>query len=682
MSSPPHSAAPPAAAVESLSAPPSPRRGQGADARSTVSVAYDEYLDQLRAGRAVDPDEFCARFPRCRTALRSLIRAYHLLDEKRDEIDALVPAEELRPGGRFLQFRLIRELGRGAFSYVFQAAQIDLGGRPVAVKVTSRPAREAETLGPLIHPNIVPVHSVQRDPASGLTAVCMPYLGGATLEHVLDRAFPEPGQIPAKARVILETARDAAGPEAAAGGPAAGAVPEGRWPYVEGVAAIGAQLAEALAFIHARGVFHRDLKPSNVLLTPEGRPMLLDFNLADDLRFAPPELGGTVQYMSPEQLRATARDAAEEPGELGARADLFSLGVILYELLCGRHPFGPFPGRWGEAQVRAHQGERQRAGPGPLRRFNPAVPRSLARVIEGCLAYDPARRPRSAQELAAALRRCVGRAQRARRGRAWLCATGAALALAVAGANLLPLGGVSGPAAREEGWAAYRAGRYEEALSYFTQAAEADPNDAEAYFACGRAHQCLGDIRSARADYEAAYLLAPRGETAACLGFCANLGGEHTLALQYYTRAEQAGFCPAEVSNNMAYCYLKLGPQLNKARRAIDQAIRKNPDLPAAYHNRAAYFFNRAYASPGPDPHLLHRALADVELACRLGPPSPDLCALAIKLYESGAPSDPRGSAEKIRVWQQRARQLGPRPPSGRAKVPSRLADPLGEFRR
>src|SRR6202034_3146989 len=111
--------------------------------------------------------------------------------------------------------------------------------------------------------------------------------------------------------------------------------------YTDGVTAIGQQLAEALHFIHQRGICHLDLKPSNVLMTPDGRPMILDFNLSADAQAPDMRLGGTLAYMSPEQLLVSENPSGGDRSLVDSRTDLYSLGVMLYELLTGQHPFGP-----------------------------------------------------------------------------------------------------------------------------------------------------------------------------------------------------------------------------------------------------------------------------------------------------------------------------------------------------
>src|SRR6202035_4247957 len=108
-------------------------------------------------------------------------------------------------GQEFLDCRLVLELGRGAFARVFLAPQSELGGRLVALKVSWHGGAEAEVLGRLHHPNIVPVHSAATDANTNLTAVCMPYLGSATLRQVVDKVGALPAA-PTDARFLLEVA--------------------------------------------------------------------------------------------------------------------------------------------------------------------------------------------------------------------------------------------------------------------------------------------------------------------------------------------------------------------------------------------------------------------------------------------------------------------------------------------
>src|SRR4029077_12001192 len=233
-------------------------------------------------------------------------------------------------------FRVVRELGRGAFARVYLATEPALGGRSVVLKIGMRGTAEAEILGRLRHDNIVPVYAMRQDMLTGMTVVCMPYLGATTLADVLEYAFARPG-MPANAAILLQAAKPKAEEEESLG-PLKPSPILRSGTYVEGVLDMGVQLAEALAFVHERKIYHRDLKPTNVLVRPDGRPMLLDFNLSFDEQAQQQTLGGTLIYMAPEMLRVIEEKNAG-PCLLDGRSDLYSLGVILYEMLSGEHPF-------------------------------------------------------------------------------------------------------------------------------------------------------------------------------------------------------------------------------------------------------------------------------------------------------------------------------------------------------
>jgi tetratricopeptide (TPR) repeat protein len=162
-----------------------------------------------------------------------------------------------------------------------------------------------------------------------------------------------------------------------------------------------ARLAEGLAHAHERGILHRDVKPSNVLIAADGQPLLLDFNLSQDQAADPAEavLGGTVAYMAPEHLRAMARRSA--PASLvDERSDLYSLGMVLYEMLTGRKPFeqsgsySVFP-----LQLEAMATERSKVVP-TARQLRSDVPWGLESIVRRCLAPEPADRYQRAEHLA------------------------------------------------------------------------------------------------------------------------------------------------------------------------------------------------------------------------------------------------------------------------------------------
>lgn len=323
-------------------------------------------------------------------------------------------------GTEFVGFRLVKEMGRGAFARVFLAIHGELADRPVILKVSPSYDDESGTLAQLQHTNVVPIYSVHR--AEPLQAVCMPFFGLTTLAHILkdikgQNAIPESGKSlvstlvarnsTARIKNIVKPAEDLdeASPKAShetqarpgANGSTAILDKLQTLSYVDAVLWMGARLADGLAHAHERGILHRDLKPANVLVTDEGQPMLLDFNLAHDIKarskLSVALLGGTLPYMAPEQLAAYRDETVAE----NCNSDVYSLGVILYELLSGRHPFDFRYGPFGEVLSRMVV-DRQKPPVG-LRKLNRAASPAVGEIIRRCLEPDPTRRYLSAREL-------------------------------------------------------------------------------------------------------------------------------------------------------------------------------------------------------------------------------------------------------------------------------------------
>ncbi len=555
------------------------------DKSAALDLAYDEFCQLVEAGATPDPDAFCARFPTFQSSLRRVIQAHEYLAANPGLLEEREPIAWPVEGETFLGFRLLRELGRGSFARVFLAAEPDLGDRLVAVKVSPHGGTEAAILARLNHPNVVQVYEVRQDERSGLTAVCMPYLGGATLEGILAaRAAGRAGS----ARVILDAARAGQGTAVVTGeGPAPHPL-LATASYAEGVCLLGAQLADALAFLHRRRIFHRDLKPSNVLLCPDGRPMLLDFNLSADPQAERERLGGTLPYMSPEQVLATF-DPERAAAPVDGQSDLFSLGVILFELLTGRQPFGAVPRGVPGAEDCAALLARQQQGAPPVRPLCPQVTPALARVVAACLAFERGRRPRDAGLVAAALRRDLAPHRRALR-RLWHHPR----KLAAAGALVVVLGAagtvyeVRQPplAARmvREAKEAKAAGQEAKALDRADRAVVNRP-DAETYVVRARVAVGQGRWVAALKDYKEANRLKPEGRLSACIAYCLSREGQHATAVIENKRALDAGFVTAEVYNNLAYSQMS-NSQLKEARENLAWAQDLKPRLPAACHNR------------------------------------------------------------------------------------------------
>src|SRR5204862_7954046 len=159
------------------------------------------------------------------------------------------------------------------------------------------------------------------------------------------------------------------------------------------------EVAQALEHTHMQGLVHRDLKPANILVTPNDHAKVLDLGLAlvrgekggdREVIGGQGYVVGTMDYIAPEQI--------DDPVQVDARADVYSLGCTLYYVLTGRPPF---PGGPNRAKIQRHREE----GPRPVAELNRAVPAALSALVERMMAKDPARRPASAAEVEEELRR-------------------------------------------------------------------------------------------------------------------------------------------------------------------------------------------------------------------------------------------------------------------------------------
>ncbi len=274
----------------------------------------------------------------------------------------------LTAGARLGAYEIVAPLGAGGMGEVFRARDSRLG-REVAVKVlpaavSSHPdrlarfEREAKAVAALNHPNIVTLHSIEE--TDGIRFLTMELVEGQSLDRLII-----PGGLPLSRVLDL-------------------AIP----------------LADALVAAHEKGVVHRDLKPANVMVTREGRVKVLDFGLAklSSVEAAPEaaqamtmqspistagQVVGTVPYMAPEQIRGEAVDA---------RTDLFALGIIVYELVTGRRPFGGATSADVTSAI-------LRDPPAPPRTYRGDLPPDLERIIGRCLEKDPERRVQTAKDV-------------------------------------------------------------------------------------------------------------------------------------------------------------------------------------------------------------------------------------------------------------------------------------------
>lgn len=353
-----------------------------ADPDVVLRVVCEEICLRQEEGEDPPSAELVARFPRYRQEIEALLECHRLLQSPSPPTTlADLPAD----------FRVLAELGRGGNGHVYLATQPALADRPVVLKITPCEGREYWSLARLQHTHIVPLYWVHDEPEKNRRTLCMPYFGDVTLAALLHRLRDRPlGQ--RQGSHILELL-DASREKAAIGlSPAGPARPFlARASYVQAICWMGTCLADALEYAHERGLIHLDIKPSNILLAGDGQPMLLDFHLAQEPLSpsgpAPRGLGGTMDYLSPEQRLAleAVRRGKRIPVPVAGGSDLYSLGLVLYQALGG-----PVP------------------APEPMPRLeacNPEVTPGLADIIHRCLAAEPKMRYPNAAALAADLRR-------------------------------------------------------------------------------------------------------------------------------------------------------------------------------------------------------------------------------------------------------------------------------------
>ena len=253
------------------------------------------------------------------------------------------------------RYRIIRRLGQGGMARVFLAQDESLH-REVAIKVLAdrhsddphfieRFQREARAAARLNHPNIVQVYDQSQ---GGMSFIVQEYVEGETLKDLIRRESP------------LEPRR---------------------------AITIALQILAALRVAHQQGVIHRDVKPQNILMQPDGKVKVADFGIAsaggDTEMTEAGSIVGTAQYLAPEQARGLT---------VGPPADLYSVGIVLYEMLSGRVPFE------GDTAVNVAMRHVQEA-PEPLTDRNPLVPVALESVVMRALAKDPRQRYQSADEM-------------------------------------------------------------------------------------------------------------------------------------------------------------------------------------------------------------------------------------------------------------------------------------------
>lgn len=368
-----------------------------------LDLVLEEIQQRRRRGDTISISHYKSRFPHLASVLDDVIT--------RVASTTVLPAPERAPaftdGTQIDDFTILRSLGQGGFANVYLARQNSMQ-RLVALKVSHRGSDEPIALSQLDHRNIVRVYDQRAIADPCMILLYMQYIPGGTLSDVIRATSSQPAS-QLNGRTFLEAidralvAADQQPPESSSTREQIAGMD---WAAL--TAWLGVELAEGLESAHRAGIMHRDVKPANVLLSADCVPKLVDFNVSysslPGCAGAAVYFGGSLAYMSPEQLEIADPVGKREAEDLDARSDLFSLAVVLWEVWQGRRPVPPSQmfASWHDAVTQ--QVGLCREPPTVIRRFDSAAQRVLERTLRAALSFDREQRPHSAIEFAGRLR--------------------------------------------------------------------------------------------------------------------------------------------------------------------------------------------------------------------------------------------------------------------------------------
>ena len=380
-------------------------RSEFPDNQWPLDLVLEELQVQREMGETPNAEDLKRKYPYLADALDGLLTSTRS-NSHRLKSSKLEP---LSIGQRIDDFVVLRPLGQGAFAQVYLAKQESML-RLVALKVSEHRSDESVVLSQLDHPNIVRVYDQRRIPNSSASMLYMQYVPGGTLADVI-KLLQESMQPRRTGEILLESVNQALLEAGQQGIERSDLVDSLRdRPWAEVVATLGYQLAHGLAHAHSKSVMHRDIKPANILLGMEGTPKLADFNVsfAENVgSHAASHFGGSITYMSPEQLEVVSPLGNHAAEQLDGRSDLYSLALVLWELWQGQRPwrFESSISSWNEA-IEQHILLRRK----PLEMSRPSTTPCemvLEKTLRAALSVSPEERPIDGIAMAAKLKLAI-----------------------------------------------------------------------------------------------------------------------------------------------------------------------------------------------------------------------------------------------------------------------------------
>ncbi len=303
-----------------------------------TDLIYEELHIRKSSDETIQVGEYAERFPNGYEALAKLVQSG---TAHSSAMSHTLHLNQFAAGHTVDDFDLLSKLGRGGFAVVFLARQNSMQ-RLVALKISANKGLEGQTLAQLDHPHIVRVYDQRALSEPNVRLMYMEYIAGASISDLIKESKSCNQKLaPQSFLNALDHFLKNSGQSPPIESLNRNWITEATWARV--VSRIGNQLASALGYAHKQGVLHRDLKPANVLVNADGYPKLVDFNVSFGSQVvgatATSQFGGSLAYMSPEQLEAFGTTHSAGAEDLTEKSDIYSLGILLYELLIGERPF-------------------------------------------------------------------------------------------------------------------------------------------------------------------------------------------------------------------------------------------------------------------------------------------------------------------------------------------------------
>ena len=561
-----------------------------------LKLARDSYVRDVHVNSSgIALDDYCQRYDWLGEPLQKSI--FNMLEvqeyaiEHPEIFEATNSFEWPKVGEVFLKFQILEELGRGATGRVYLCESKNLGNKQLVLKVEpGKNETEAALLGKIKHAHITPISWADYDAALDATFLCMPFYGRSTLADLVKtfpaEELPKSGQIIDTASRLWVRQSDVYAIQAQKKTHASTFGSS----YVTRVLRLARDLADGLEFVHCQGIAHGDIKPSNVLLSPTGHVYLLDFNLGRARQSTCYRYGGTPPYMSPERVKQVRDNQLDLPSTDDCIAgDIFSFGVLFYELLTGKPPF-ELSSRHDTAELACERmAQLHERGYQSAVSRNPNVGKRLSGIVDRCLEADPSKRPANMEEISKELQSLVTPSRRFSRAIRRNPRSSASAVLLIASAGIfLGYWLSTRPPLQERLYhhavAAREQGNFKASLQFLDESMLIKPDHYSTRLLRAKIFNDLGEYSKSAVELLYLERLFPSPRITAYEAYNDQFLGKHAGAALGYEHAIRKGFSNSAILNNLILAYhLRVGRSSSKdlaklTTPLIKEALILNPN--------------------------------------------------------------------------------------------------------